>query len=214
MTSPLLLTLDDRLAAGRSALIVVDMQNDFCAAGGYVSQLGRDVTACARIVPALAALIASARSNGIPVVWLVAEYEDADVPAPMLAKKREMGVSAISCAHGSWGAEFFGVAPIAGEPVIVKHCYSGFARTDLDAHLRSLGVATVVMTGVQTNVCVESTLRDAHSAGYYIVVARDCVASHMPAQHQATLDNVAFLLGDVVDGEAIVARWARPAAAV
>jgi ureidoacrylate peracid hydrolase len=63
------------------------------------------------------------------------------------------------------------------------------------------------MTGVQTNVCVESTLREGHSRGYYIVVARDCVASHMPAQHQATLDNVAFLLGDVAESAAIAARW-------
>jgi ureidoacrylate peracid hydrolase len=206
MIAPLL-TLDERLAEGRSALLVVDMQNDFCADGGYVSNLGRDTSPCRQIVPALTELIEAARTNAIPVIWLTAEYEDADVPAPMLAKKREMRVTAISCARASWGADFFAVAPRGNEPVIVKHSYSGFSGTDLDAQLRARNITTLVMTGVQTNVCVESTLREGHSRGYYIVVARDCVASHMPAQHQATLDNVAFLLGDVAESAAIAARW-------
>jgi ureidoacrylate peracid hydrolase len=204
---PLLRTLAERLAPGRSALIVVDMQNDFCAPGGYVANLGRDVTACAAIVPAVNALVDAARADGVPVVWLTAEYEDADVPAPMLAKKREMGVAAVSCAKGTWGAQAFGVAPLEGEMAVVKHCYSGFMGTDLDARLTERGIATLVFAGVQTNVCVESTLRDAHSLGYYVVVARDCVASHMPAAHQATLDNVAFLFGDVAEGRAIGAAW-------
>jgi ureidoacrylate peracid hydrolase len=208
----LLRTLADRLAPAHTALIVVDMQNDFCAPGGYVANLGRDVSACGAIVPAVNALVAGARAHGVPVIWLMAEYEDADVPVPMLAKKMEMGVRAISCARGTWGAEAFGVAPLPDEPVVVKHCYSGFVGTDLQARLAARNIATLVFAGVQTNVCVDSTLRDGHSLGHYIVVAGDCVASHMPAAHAATLDNVRFLFGDVADGAAIVSAWRTAAA--
>jgi ureidoacrylate peracid hydrolase len=205
----LLLTLAERLDPAHTALIVVDMQNDFCAPGGYVSNLGRDVSACGEIVPAVNALVAGAREHGVPVIWLMAEYADAEIPVPMLAKKMEMGVSAISCARGTWGAAPFGVAPLPDEALVVKHCYSGFVGTDMEARLTALGASTLVFAGVQTNVCVDSTLRDGHSLGHYIVVAGDGVASHMPAAHAATLDNVRFLFGDVADSAAIVATWRR-----
>lgn len=206
MTDPLPPALRDKLSR-RTALIVVDMQNDFCADGGYVSRLGRDPAACRAIVPALGELIAAARSAGIPVLWLVADYDPQTVPAAMRARQAEMGMTDICCARGSWGAAPFGVVPAAGEPVIVKHCYSGFIGTDLRDRLEALGVETLVFTGVQTNVCVESTLRDAHSLGYYPVVVDDCVASHMPAQHEATLANVRFLLGYVAESAALKREW-------
>lgn len=207
-----LVGLAARLSAGRPALLVVDMQNDFCAPEGYVAQvLGRDTSPCRAIVPAVAALIADARANGVPVVWLRAAYDDASVPAPMLGKKREAGITAVSCAEGSAGADWFGVAPDGGEAIFTKHCYSGFADPALDAHLRAHGITTLVIVGVQTNVCVESTLRDAHSLGYYVVVAEDGVASHMAAQHEATLANVRFLFGDVAPSAAIVEHWRRAA---
>jgi len=206
----LLRSLEERLATGHTALLVVDMQNDFCAETGYITrELGRDVRACREIVPALNDLVAAAREAGIPVVWIVAEYDDDDIPAPMLAKKLAAGISAVSCARGSWGAEAFGVTRNADEPVVVKHNYSGFVGTELHTVLASRGIATLVFAGVQTNVCVESTLRDAHAMGYYVVVAEDCVASHMPAQHQATLDNVRFLFGDVTDSGTIAGAWRR-----
>jgi len=193
----------------RTALVVVDMQNDFCADGGYVSKLGRDPAACRAIVPKLAELIAAARAKRVPVYWLMADYDQNAVPAAMRARQSEMGMAAVTCcARGSWGAAPFGVAPEAGEPVIVKHCYSGFAGTDLDQRLRQAGVETLVFTGVQTNVCVESTLRDAHSRGYFPVLVSDCVASHMTAQHDATVANVRFLFGYVAGSAELKTAWA------
>jgi len=204
--------LRDKLAR-RTALVVVDMQNDFCADGGYVSKLGRDPAACRAIVPKLSELIAAARAGGVPVYWLMADYDQTAVPAAMRARQSEMGMAEITCcARGSWGSAPFGVAPEAGEPVIVKHCYSGFAGTDLDQRLRQAGIETLVFTGVQTNVCVESTLRDAHSHGYFPVLVSDCVASHMAAQHEATVANVRFLFGYVAESTQLEVEWgaARP----
>src|SRR5215469_16026305 len=185
--------LRDKLAR-RTALVVVDMQNDFCADGGYV--------------PKLAELIATARECRVPVYWLMADYDQSAVPAAMRVRQSEMGMAAVTCcAKGSWGAGSFGVAPEAGEPVIVKHCYSGFAGTDLDQRLRQARIETLVFTGVQTNVCVESTLRDAHSHGYFPVLVSDCVASHMAAQHEATIANVRFLFGYVAESAQLKAEW-------
>jgi ureidoacrylate peracid hydrolase len=113
----------------------------------------------------------------------------------------------VCCAPGSWGAGWYGVAPAAGEAVVTKHCYSGFAGTDLDAQLRARGIRYLVFAGVQTHVCVESTLRDAHSHGYFCTIAEDCVASHTPAAHQQTLANVRFLFGDVAPAAQITASW-------
>ena len=92
-------------------------------------------------------------------------------------------------------------------PLTTKHTYSGFAGTDLAARLAALGRKTLVFTGVQTQVCVESTLRDAHSLGYFCVVPQDAVGSHTPALHEATLNNVRFLFGDVCASADVRKAW-------
>lgn len=195
-----------RLGAARSALLVVDMQNDFCAEGGFVSKLGRDTGIFIDLAHKVSALIDQARAAGKPVIWLAANYDDADVSRQMLTRQRETGLP-VCCAAGSWGADFFMVSPAPDEPVIFKHTYSGFFGTDLEAMLHALEIDTLVYAGVQTNICIESTLREGHSRGFYTVVASDCVASHMEAEHHSTLATVRFLLGDVLPAEEIVAHW-------
>src|SRR5262249_10552198 len=130
-------------------------------------------------------------------------------PAAMRARQSEMGMAAVTCcAKGSWGAASFGVAPQAAEPVVVKHCYSGFVGTDLDQRLRQAEIETLVFTGVQTNVWFGSTLADSHSRSYFPVLVSDCVASHMTAQHEATVANVRFLFGYVAESSELKAAWA------
>jgi len=205
----MLATLKERLEARHTALLVIDMQNDFCAEGGYVEKvIGRNAAACRAIAGDVAALVADARAARVPVVWVVADYSIDKVTPGMRIKALERGSAAVCCAPGSWGAAFHGAAPAAGETVITKHCYSGFMGTPLDAHWRALGTRTLVFAGVQTNVCVESTLRDGASLGFYIVVARDCVASHMQPAHEGTLQTVSFLFGDVLGRRDIAAHWA------
>ncbi len=203
----------ERLAPGRTAVIVVDMQNDFCAPGGYIDGIGKDVSTQASIVQPMTALIAAARAVGVPVVWITACYEENLLPPSMVAQKRRLGVEAICCARGTWGNDFFGVTPAGGEAVFAKNNYSGFSNPAFEQHLRTLGIETLVFCGVQTNVCVESTLREAHSRGFYVTVASDAVASHTAHLHEATLANVRFLLGDVVPSADIVVAWAQQHAA-
>jgi ureidoacrylate peracid hydrolase len=204
-----LLSLAAQVAPAHAAVLVVDMQNDFCAAGGYIDRvIKRDLTACREVAKPVNELVALARAAKIPVIWLRANYARDLIPEPMRAKLERQNIAEVCCAPGSWGADWFGVRPFPAEAVIEKHCYSGFMGTDLHERLKALGVRTLVFSGVQTQVCVESTLRDAHSLGYYCVVPEDCVASHTPPAHQATLAGVRFLFGEVTTLAELKAIWA------
>jgi ureidoacrylate peracid hydrolase len=209
-TQQVLLDLPARLAPEHSALLVIDMQNDFCAPGGWTDTVvHRDVSACAAVAPSIAALVDFARRAAVPVVWVRADYTTDRVVEPMRARTLALGAPAC-CVPGTWGAAWFGgLAPAADEAVFTKRCYSGFAGTGLDQHLRDAGIRTIVFAGVQTHVCVESTLRDAHSRGFYCVLAADAVASHTAPAHEQTLASVRFLFGDVAPVSAIAAAFAR-----
>jgi ureidoacrylate peracid hydrolase len=203
----------ERYAPAHTALLIVDLQQDFCSPGGYISALGKDVVPIAAVVAPVQRLLAAARAAGAPVAWLTACYEDDLVPPGMLRRKREMRVERVCCAEGSWGAALLpGLEPAKGEPIIVKHSYSGFSNPGLEAFLRQHGVESLVLCGVQTNICVESTLRDGHSRGYHIGVAADAVASHTPPLHEATLANVRFLFGDVLPAADFMGFWSGEAA--
>ena len=207
-TPALPLTLAAKLRPGSSALLVIDMQNDFCAPGGYIDAVMRkDVGAAATVVEPIERLLAAARARGIPVVWVKADYSHDRIPEPMLAKLRSRGITAVCCQPGTWGADFFGIRPAGEETQVTKHSYSGFIGTGLDPVLRGLKARTLVFAGVQTQVCVESTVRDGHSLGYFCVVPQDAVASHTPALHDATLDNIRFLFGDVCATRDVVEAW-------
>lgn len=202
------LTLGEKLAPPSSALVVIDMQNDFCAPGGYIDRtMQKDVSSAAAVAAAIARLVPAARAAKLPVVWLRADYTRERLPDSMQVKLEARKITATCCAPGTWGADWFDAKPRDGEIVVTKHTYSGFAGTDLEKRLAALRRRTLVFTGVQTQVCVESTLRDAHSLGYFCIVPEDAVGSHTPALHRATLDNVRFLFGDVCTSAEILAAW-------
>ena len=110
-------------------------------------------------------------------------------------------------ASPAWGAELYGIDARPGEEVVVKHRYSGFHNTNLDLVLRSRGIQTVILTGVATNVCVESTARDVYMHDYYLVFVSDGTATMSEAAHQATLANVDQFFGQVASADEIAACW-------
>jgi ureidoacrylate peracid hydrolase len=206
---PVLTTLERIAAPDHTALLVVDMQNDFCAPGGYIERvMKKDASACRDVVQPINELLVLARAAQIPVLWLRANYAHESLPESMHAKLVRLGITDVCCASGTWGADWFGVRPASSEPVIEKHCYSGFMNTSLHRLLQERSVKTLVFCGVQTHVCVESTLRDAHSLGYYCVVRAECVGSHTPTLHEATLANARFL-GDVTTVAELRSLWRR-----
>lgn len=195
------------LTETRSALVVVDMQIDFCAADGFVAGLGLDPGPCRAIVPELQTLIESARRDGVPVLWVMANYDDALVPPTFQRRKKEAGITRTCCVPGTEGFEPFGVHPADDEPQFIKHSYSAFTDPAFEKHLQSEKIETLVFAGVQTNICVEATLRDGFNRGFHVIVAEDCVASHTPALHDATLQNVRALLGIVTSATDIESAW-------
>jgi len=201
-------SFEDRVAPDHTALLVIDLQNDFVAEGGYIETVvGRSAAACRAILPAVATLIDSARRAKVPVIWVVADYSHDRIPEPARVRLAERGWSGVCGAPGSWGAEFAGPRPEAGETVITKHSFSSFHGTGLEDELRRRGVETLVVTGVQTNACVDYAIREGFVRGFYIAVAEDCVASHMPDLHAATLKAAGFLFGDVVPSGRLIERW-------
>lgn len=198
--------------ARRWGVIVIDVQNDFCHPEGLMAQRGRAAAAGAWFEH-LQQLVAAARHHGVHVIHVRVEHgphTDSPVWVTRFSQARAAGAAPgeTACAAGSWGAEFFSIAPLPGEAVITKHRYSAFLGTNLDQILRSKGIRTVVVTGVKTNVCVESTVRDAFQRDYGAILAADCTATDSDELFSATVTNVRRNFGLVLEAREIMAFWA------
>ncbi len=210
-----------RLDARHTALLIIDMQKDLCEDGFVASRAGRDLTATRSIIPALVELLAAAREAGVLIghVGFSTLDDHLSDSGPWLAQRRRSTYSSDRlCMEGSEGAAVIGeLEPRAGEIVVRKHRYSAFKGTDLDMLLRAREVKTVVTVGVSTNVCVESTFREAFELGYYVCVPSDGTASWDMSLHEATLKTVTHRFGLVTSCEEIIGVWrasaARPLAA-
>ena len=209
MEPHLLVGLPAVVEPAHTAILVIDVQNDFCADGGHTqTNLKKDVAACQAVAAPIMDLVAAGRSAGALIVWVRADYDHRYLPPPILAKQRQKGISSAYCVAGTWGAAFYQVSPTDGDYVIDKHRHSAFAGTELDQILRDRGIASLIVTGVQTHVCVESTLRDGSARGYYIVVPGDCVGSFDRELHDTTLRSVDMHFGEVTTGATLIDLWA------
>lgn len=196
-----------RLAPTATALLVVDVQNDYCHGDGAFGRAGRDLGAIQSAVERLVSLIDAARSVGVPVLF-VKTHHDRWTNSPMWVTRRVRTESTDEiCATGSWGAELYRVRPGPDECVIVKHRYSAFVGTRLPVVLRALGRSTLLVAGVTTNVCVESTLRDAFMRDWDVALVEDCTAALSKEEHEAALHNVRAYFGRVLPSTALVDLW-------
>lgn len=205
---PMLTTLAQKVSPQNAAVLVVDVQNDYCAPGGGLAKLGVDMSAIDACVPKIVTLVEAARHVGVPIIFVRAHHDsNTESPAWRELRMRRSPNKPRWCAPDSWGADFYQVAPRQGEPVITKYRYSGFSDTNLDLVLRSKGVSSLIMTGVASNNCVECTARDGFMRDYYIVFVDDCTAATNQNIHAATLANMDSLFGVVVQSEQILGEW-------
>ena len=209
--NPGLLTgLGEILDPAHTAVVVVDMQNDFCAENGYIhATQNADMSGNKPLAECIGKLVEAAREAGAMVVWIKAIYDHELLPAPMLSKFLDKGKGRVCCASDSWGADFYEIGPAEDEFVVEKRCYSAFHNTQLDDILRRRGIRSLVMTGVATNVCVDSTLREGFFHGYYIVMPPDCVGSANLPLHQATIKSVEFIFGYIPESAEVMGIWAE-----
>lgn len=214
-------SLAEKVQPAHAALLVIDMQNDFCASGGLISKDGRDVSAAQELGKRLPAFISAARAAGVMVVFIRCVYTTernfylSDVWLEMAARKREGGYTRIPvCRDGAWEGDYYGeVRPQPGDVIVTKHRYNAFHNTDLDLILRSNGIRTVVLTGVVTNVCVETTAREAFVRDYYVVAVDDGCAAYVQQDHIASLSNIDRFFGEVATIKQISALWNAAASA-
>jgi nicotinamidase-related amidase len=200
-----------RLDPSRVALLVVDVQNDFCGPTS-VTGVERDNTAMKEMAANLDALIPIARSSGVPVIF-VRTVQDrlADSPAWRARRSVPYPYEDELCKPGTDGIEFFCTPPLDDEAIVTKRRYDSFIGTDLDHLLRSAGREAIVAAGCLTDICVETAVRHAVSLDYLVTVASDCCASFTAEAHDQALARMERAFGRVVDSGAIATHW-RPSA--
>jgi ureidoacrylate peracid hydrolase len=189
----------------RTAVLVVDVQNDYCHPDGALGRQGVPTGAAMAMIPELRTLLRAARERGTRVIFIQTVHtEETDSPAWI---RRSSGTSVSVCRAGTWGGEFTGIAPHPGDVVVIKHRYSAFVNTRLETVLRTYRIENVIVTGVSTNVCVESTARDAFMRDYNMTFVSDCTAAYSQEDHDATLRTMARYFGTVVTAAEILAVW-------
>jgi ureidoacrylate peracid hydrolase len=186
-----------------SALLVVDMQNDFMHPEGACAKMGfPDVGS--PVVPAIDMLLDAARARKIPVVWICANYSP-DVVGPAFGAKMTAFPEPVCTTE--WGMKITEMLQVEeGEIQVQKTCYSAFHQTDLAATLRAKGVDTVVVTGIMSTVCVESTARAAVFDGFHTVIAEDAVGD-APEETASFLKRFGTFFGQVQKTEEICGQW-------
>ena len=212
-------TLSLKVKPEHCAVLLVDVQNDFCAEGGAMHREGNDLTMAQAMVPRLERFVEAARAANVRCIWIKNVYNTgpnfylSEVWLEQAARTRKgLYVQHPVCQAGEWNGDFYKIRPREDEAIVIKHRFGAFESTDLDLVLRSQGIRTVIMTGIATNVCVETTARQAFLRDYYVVFTSDCTATYAQDAHEGTLRNIDQFFGQVVTSQEIVSCW-QPAAA-
>jgi ureidoacrylate peracid hydrolase len=218
-----------------TAVLVVDMQNDFVSPLGLFAHAGIDVSPIQAVVTPIASVLAAARETGLGVVYLKMGYQSdlSDTGAPEGPNWSKVhgpigvgetvvlpdGTTGRFLIRDTWGTEIIDeLAPGHADPIVYKTRFSGFFETELHETLQALGIRSLIFTGCTTSVCVESTLRDAFFRDYRCILVEDCVAEpvgHGMARtnHDATLLLVNLLFGSVVRSDALIEALGKLAVA-
>ena len=212
----MLKTLAEKASPQNAVLLVIDMQNDFCSPDGVFEKMGYDIGMIQEMVPRLTNLIKEARLAKVPIIFVKSSYTTS--PNWFLSEvwfehknRRQAGLYSKKEAlkPGTWGWEIINGLDVRPDEdaFVIKHRYNAFYSTDLDLILRSRGIQSIIFTGMATNVCVESTARDAFFRDYYVVFTSDCTATYERQMHYPTLQNIEKYFGLVVESKDIIQCW-------
>ena len=198
----------DRLTLDPSttALVLIDMQNDFCATDGFYARIGRDVSALTEVIAPISGLLARARAAGLTIVFtrLVHDARRGPMEARHALKPKTWTTSGERLVPGTRGADVVdALGPRPGEIVIDKPAYSAFQDTDLAEQLAARGIRTLLFTGVTTYACVLASAFGAFDRDLDVVFLTDMVASWRPDLDRAAFDIVDLLLGHAVPSAAV-----------
>jgi ureidoacrylate peracid hydrolase len=213
------------LDPSHTAVIVVDMQNDFGSEGGMFALAGVDISGIRNAIAPTARVLSVARRAGLPVVYLKMGFrpdlsDAGGLQAPNWIKHRPLRAGEVTMApdgtasriliRDTWNTEIVPeLTPEPGDTVIYKHRFSGFFETELDQVLRSRSITSLIFTGCTTSVCVESTIRDAMFRDYTCLLLEDCTAEPIGSglsrsNHDASLLAIQLLVGWVSNSNELI----------
>lgn len=207
---PYPITLD----LSHTALLVIDMQNDFCTAGGWADRKGFDVTQTQQPIQPLKQLLSVLRQTPVTIIHTREGHRPdlSDCPSHKLARSKNQhaeigseGTMGRLLTRGSKSHDFVDeLQPVGGEIVLDKPGKCAFVATDLDLILRQRGIQKLLLTGVTTECCVHTTLRTANDLGYECMLLEDCCASLVPEFHRVSVEMAQVIFGWVATSEQLL----------
>jgi len=199
--------IEEQLWAGKCAALVVDMQNDFCHPDGFLGKAGMNLKDIRAMIPSLARLVDAVRAIGVRIFMVQSLMEEHYLSPAMRYRKLRIGRSEDICKEHSWGQQQIEeLFPHPEDVVINKHTYSAFLGTKLTEKLVDEEIQTLIVTGVLTEVCVETTVRDSACLHFYNVIPKDCTASDNSDSHWSALFRIDKFFGTVMGSEEIVSK--------
>ena len=193
------------------ALMVIDVQNGFVSKGGSYDILGMDVSHYREVIPRIRDLISMCRDARIPVFYTQAVREASGIDLltkthKILPKSREERIKKRPiCIRGTWDADIVDdIKPQENDHVVIKRRDSAFHDTETGVWLRSIGVDTLIFCGVDTSICVETSLREAFNIGYDVILVSDATASSNRKHYESTLENVRDYYGIVMESRELL----------
>jgi ureidoacrylate peracid hydrolase len=200
-------TLKEKIDPKHTAVFVVDMQKEFLDPKGKFARLQIPEELVNGIVAKIVKFLDYAHKAGVQVIYTKEIDDPKFMSEAMWERLYRMGTE-LYCLSGTPEIEIIDeLAPQPGDEVVVKHRFSCFYETELDMLLKSKKIKTMIMTGTQTNVCVDSTARDGYFHGYHIVMVGDCLFTYDPIAHQKALETIDEAFGVVSSMDEIISIW-------
>jgi ureidoacrylate peracid hydrolase len=182
-----------------SALLIVDMQNAFLDKGGSLSKMGLDTSRATRVIEPIIKLKDEFEKNKLPVIYLQHAHRNDGLDSGLIDKVFPPIMQLGHCKEGTWDCEMVDeLKPKSNDIIVKKYRFSGFYNTQLDNVLRQIGAGTLVVCGIATNICVESTVRDAFYRDYNVFVPEETTAGFFVEAEKAALENFKFAFARVV----------------
>jgi ureidoacrylate peracid hydrolase len=210
--------MEDLVRPEHTGLVIVDMQNDFCHKNGFFGkgmidkrgygQQSADLSMIDEATPNIVRLTNAARTNGVKVYFVLSYMNEQYLPPMVRLRNLRIGRLGEIVPEGTWGSEpFDGLVPTPEDTVVIKHCYSAFLGTNFSDVLKKAEIKTLIVTGVATNVCCETTIRDGCCLGFYIIAPRDCLCTYNRVDHEKCLVGIENFYGVVATSQEIMTWW-------